>query len=161
MLALRPCPSCARHARVSETACPFCGARLGEAFCTFAPPRAPAARLSRAALFAIGAAGFVGGAASCGSSASSAYGGCPPNECVITPEADAEASAGSAPDSANDVTNAPPPDAAPEAGSAGDASAGDADAGATADAAEEGPCNLICAAYGVNPDTGQDECWCQ
>jgi hypothetical protein len=64
MLALRPCPSCARHARVSEPACPFCGARLGEAFRTFVLPRAPTTRLSRAALVALGAGGVV---VACGS----------------------------------------------------------------------------------------------
>jgi hypothetical protein len=64
---LRPCPSCARHARVSEPACPFCGARLGEGFRTFVAPKAPTLRLSRAAMFALGAGGFV--AAACSSSA--------------------------------------------------------------------------------------------
>jgi hypothetical protein len=64
MVALRPCPGCARHARVSEPACPFCGARLGEAFRTFVPPRAPTTRLTRAALAALGAGGVV---VACGS----------------------------------------------------------------------------------------------
>jgi hypothetical protein len=113
MVAMRPCPSCARHARVSETACPFCGARLGEAFRTFVPPRAPTTRLSRAALVAIGAAGFIAGSVDCGSGDGSASSG-PGGE------------AGSA-----DVTTTSMPDAAPEAGSPVDASAGDADAGAT------------------------------
>ena len=52
---LLPCPSCARHVRAFEAACPFCAAAL-PAF----PPAAPVARatgkrLSRAALFALGA----------------------------------------------------------------------------------------------------------
>jgi|SRR5580692_862329 hypothetical protein len=63
---LRPCPACARHARVSEAACPFCGARLDASFRDFPRRRAPTVRLSRAALFALG----TGGAAlapACGS----------------------------------------------------------------------------------------------
>ena len=50
---LLPCPSCARHVRSTESACPFCAtARIPSA----APaPRSPAKRLSRAALFALGA----------------------------------------------------------------------------------------------------------
>src|ERR1700678_2630701 len=112
MVALRPCPSCARHARVTEPACPFCGAWLGEAFRTFAAPRAPTARLSRAALFAIGAAGFTGVQA-CGSVAN-LYGGvpCEGSECVIpviTADASGDARAPETPIG---------PAAAPEAGSA-------------------------------------------
>jgi hypothetical protein len=49
---LLPCPSCARHVRVSEDACPFCATALPE---RSAPPlRTPAVRLGRAALFALG-----------------------------------------------------------------------------------------------------------
>jgi hypothetical protein len=75
---LRPCPSCARHTRVSEPACPFCGHRFDDAFRTASSPPAPVRRLNRAALFALGAAGFVPGA--CSSSASSAYGAAPAAE---------------------------------------------------------------------------------
>jgi hypothetical protein len=55
MSTLTPCPSCSRHVRVSDAACPFCGATV-----TVAPPGpAPApglrGRLGRAALFAAGA----------------------------------------------------------------------------------------------------------
>jgi hypothetical protein len=40
--------------RVSEAACPFCGAVLGDELRAAAAPQAPSARLSRAALFALG-----------------------------------------------------------------------------------------------------------
>jgi hypothetical protein len=43
-----------RHVRVSEAACPFCGATLTEAFRTAAPIVVPAGRRSRAALYALG-----------------------------------------------------------------------------------------------------------
>ena len=75
---LLPCPSCARHVRVSEKACPFCSGALS----LTAPPltRTPIARLSRAALFALGTSaasiaactsgtGPVGGDAGTGSDA--------------------------------------------------------------------------------------------
>lgn len=55
MTKLAPCPGCSRHVRVSEAACPFCARAL------LAPPSAAAAppparlRMSRTALFAVGA----------------------------------------------------------------------------------------------------------
>jgi hypothetical protein len=52
---LAPCPSCARHVRVSEQACPFCGAELPAALRATPPPNMPAARLKRAAVYALGA----------------------------------------------------------------------------------------------------------
>jgi hypothetical protein len=51
---LRACLKCARHVRVSEVACPFCGDALSEAFRASPAPLPPRARLSRAALFAFG-----------------------------------------------------------------------------------------------------------
>jgi hypothetical protein len=54
--ALLPCPSCSRHVRAAESACPFCAAPLPAAFRDFKPPAPPRQRLSRAALFALGAA---------------------------------------------------------------------------------------------------------
>jgi hypothetical protein len=51
---LASCPSCARHVRVSEAACPFCRASLSEAFRATPARQAPRARLGRAALFALG-----------------------------------------------------------------------------------------------------------
>jgi hypothetical protein len=66
---LRACPSCSRHVRVSEAACPFCGAAFSASFRGATAPRAPAARLTRAALFAFGTGGAALTAA-CGSSSS-------------------------------------------------------------------------------------------
>jgi hypothetical protein len=66
---LRPCPGCSRHVRASESACPFCGGELDAAFRSAPSPRAPVVgRLSRAALFAIGAGGVV---VACGSGSGS------------------------------------------------------------------------------------------
>jgi hypothetical protein len=48
------CPSCARHVRVSEATCPFCRVTLSDAFRTLPARRSPGARLSRAALYALG-----------------------------------------------------------------------------------------------------------
>jgi hypothetical protein len=71
---LRPCPGCSRHVRASEPACPFCGGDLGDAFRSVPGPRVPAVgRLSRAALFAIGAGGLTVGSG-CGSLSQAMYG---------------------------------------------------------------------------------------
>jgi len=48
MLDLQPCTACRRHVAITEVACPFCRASLGEGE---ARPR-PLGRLSRAAVFA-------------------------------------------------------------------------------------------------------------
>jgi hypothetical protein len=48
---LSPCTECNRHGRVSEGACPFCGATLS----SVAAPPVPNRRMSRAALVAFGA----------------------------------------------------------------------------------------------------------
>jgi hypothetical protein len=50
---LVPCPSCARHVRQSEPACPFCSVQL--ALGHVSPPALPRSRLGRAATFAFGA----------------------------------------------------------------------------------------------------------
>ena len=52
---LCPCPSCARHIRVVETACPFCRAALPDSFRLGPSPDRSTRLLSRAALFALGA----------------------------------------------------------------------------------------------------------
>ena len=57
---LAPCVSCARHVRVTEDACPFCGAALAASLRESAPPRGPAVRLGRAALLAFSALGTTG-----------------------------------------------------------------------------------------------------
>ncbi len=63
---LRPCPSCARHARVSEDACPFCGAAFAASFRAAARPQPPSGRLTRAALYALGS-GTLALSPACGS----------------------------------------------------------------------------------------------
>src|SRR6185503_7936673 len=50
---LFPCPSCARHVRRFESACPFCDAALSLE--VLPAPLLPQRRLSRAATFAFGA----------------------------------------------------------------------------------------------------------
>ena len=52
---LSACPACARHVRVSESACPFGHASLSDDFRARPAPRAPRSGLSRAALYALGA----------------------------------------------------------------------------------------------------------
>jgi hypothetical protein len=54
---LRPCRSCSRHVRATDTACPFCNAPL--ASLPAPAPQGPARRLSRAALFAFGTGAAV------------------------------------------------------------------------------------------------------
>ncbi len=85
MSQLSACPSCQRHIRVSETACPFCDAALDEVFHAAPAARRPLARLSRAALFtfATGTAVAAGaGAIACSSQTAQAplYGGPPVDE---------------------------------------------------------------------------------
>jgi hypothetical protein len=60
MSPLLPCPHCSRHHRVCEPVCPFCGGALPE--CKAAPSQSSRSRMSRATLFAAGAA-LLGGAA--------------------------------------------------------------------------------------------------
>lgn len=63
MIDLRPCPACRRHARIDAELCPFCNALLDAA-----PARSmPRGRLTRAAVFAAGAA-LAGATVGCGSS---------------------------------------------------------------------------------------------
>lgn len=67
MSALNPCPSCNRHVRAEETACPFCAAALPSR--ASLPERVlPRGRLSRAALIAAGAT--LAGLSACSSSTS-------------------------------------------------------------------------------------------
>lgn len=67
-----PCVGCSRHVRQDDRSCPFCGAAV-----VGAPPATPTARqrLSRAALFAAGAAGLALATADCGATAQPSYGG--------------------------------------------------------------------------------------
>ena len=70
---LRACPACARHVRVSEESCPFCGGGLDPAFRASPAPRSPGVRLTRAALFAFGT-GTLAVAPGCSSSPSPSTG---------------------------------------------------------------------------------------
>ncbi len=56
---LLPCPSCARHVRVSEASCPFCTAALPLSHRRAGPAPLPKRRLGRAALAAFGAAAIA------------------------------------------------------------------------------------------------------
>ncbi len=60
---LLACPSCARHFRVDDERCPFCGAARPESFDTAPAPEPPPRGLSRAALAAVRVAGVVGSGA--------------------------------------------------------------------------------------------------
>jgi hypothetical protein len=55
MSTLTPCPSCNRHVRVGDAACPFCGSAVAVAPAAAASAAGPRGRLGRAALFAAGA----------------------------------------------------------------------------------------------------------
>jgi hypothetical protein len=71
MAFLLPCPSCGRHVRRTETACPFCAGAI--AFRDAPLPRLPEVRLGRAATFAFGAA-VATSVAACSGSVTPAYG---------------------------------------------------------------------------------------
>lgn len=58
------CPSCHRHLRTSETACPFCGADVRRAVADAAPRPMPRERLGRTAMLAFAAVNL--GVAACG-----------------------------------------------------------------------------------------------
>jgi hypothetical protein len=58
---LLPCPACARHVRIIESFCPFCGNTLPLSLRSAAPARMPARRLGRAAIAAFGAAALING----------------------------------------------------------------------------------------------------
>jgi hypothetical protein len=67
-----PCPGCSRHVKRSDGLCPFCGAT---ASVESIPTRTLAGRLSRAALFAAGAAGVAVATTDCSTGGMPAYGG--------------------------------------------------------------------------------------
>jgi hypothetical protein len=52
---MAPCPACARHVRVRESACPFCAAALPADFAAHVAPD-PTGRLSRSAIAALATA---------------------------------------------------------------------------------------------------------
>jgi hypothetical protein len=65
-----PCPSCARHVRLNEPACPFCGGELPRAFREQVATRSPAKRLNRAALHALRMSAIPLTLAACGGTVS-------------------------------------------------------------------------------------------
>ncbi len=94
---LRSCLECARHIRIAEAACPFCGATVPIERMSPPPRGTPAARLSRAvalSTIAAGSLGILGAAEACGSSpnpnevitAQDAYGTVPPFDTGLQPE---------------------------------------------------------------------------
>jgi hypothetical protein len=100
---LLACPSCSRHVRISEIACPFCEARLPESFGSGPAPVPPPAGLSRyerafarpAAVLsaAVLATSIVVSADGCDANLGYAYGLCP--DCgEISPGPDASRDAG-------------------------------------------------------------------
>jgi hypothetical protein len=56
-MSFAPCPGCARHLRITETHCPFCGARTASLVAT----PGTAARITRAATYAFTASMVVAG----------------------------------------------------------------------------------------------------
>jgi hypothetical protein len=154
---LRACAKCSRHVRVSESACPFCGVALSEAFRASPAPLPPRARLSRAALFAFGT-GTLALAPGCSSSSpdlvqdsgpgsSPAYGGFPDDSGpayggfpIDSGPEDAGTDAAEMGTSADAAETGTPADAA-ETGTSADAG----------DAGDDGPAEIFDAAYGAPP----------
>jgi hypothetical protein len=89
MASLVPCPSCTRHVRIGESSCPFCSAAVPSDLRPRIALSSPGARLSRAAIFALGTSaatlacggiegvptGSSGSSGSSSSSGSSGHGG--------------------------------------------------------------------------------------
>ncbi len=103
------CPACARHVRVGECVCPFCGAKAACA----KPLRRMGGRLTRAAMQAAGAAGTAIVLADCtsGPTIEPAYGiACTPDVCAPIYE---DSGADSAAEGGVDVTEAATSDASP------------------------------------------------
>jgi hypothetical protein len=143
--ALAPCPSCARHVRVSEAACPFCRAPLD-----VAPRIVPGAtqRLTRAAAYA-----FTATLATTGAAASlEACGG------TTTPETQDSGNApvyGAPAYGAQPVEAGAPVDAAKDG--AGDGAADAADSAQDSGAADTGPFDAGGSAlYGAPAVPGRD-----
>jgi len=83
---LLACPSCSRHVRATERACPFCAAALPETFAAAPAPRPPPKRLSRGALYAFGATSIT-----LATACSSGGGTVPPGEAGADAESDVTA----------------------------------------------------------------------
>jgi hypothetical protein len=148
-MSLRPCLSCGRHVRASESACPFCRASLEP---TPTPPSGAAVgRLGRAALFAFGATTVVAASASVeGCNVAPAYGTPPIDSGMVDsggpsplyggpPDAGVTDDAATTPsdDAGNDAGNIAPPYGTPSEDAGGPAPAYGAppdDAGSAQDA---------------------------
>jgi hypothetical protein len=72
---LAACPSCARHVRVSEPACPFCRPMDPDSFRALRIRKLPGAGLSRGALFALSAGAVAAGCAGATNASNSDKGG--------------------------------------------------------------------------------------
>jgi hypothetical protein len=139
---LAACPSCARHVRVSEASCPFCRTSLPAAFGARPAPRPPPGRLTRAALYALGAAGTMSASIACGS-ASSLY-GAPPRDSGID-----EKDSGSTADSMSGALYGGP---FVESGAPGDSTAPD-----TSSPEDSGPTIFDAAYGGPTYDSGEPD----
>ncbi len=130
---LLPCPACARHVRIIESFCPFCGNTLPLAYQSAGPAVLPKRRLGRAALAAFGAAAIMSG---CGGDDTSAT----DSSITVDSSADSTMADSSTPDATADTGIAPAYGAPVDAGP-------DAMADATADTS-------VAPAYGAAADAG-------
>jgi hypothetical protein len=151
---LHPCAVCARHVRARESVCPFCGASIDPSLAARSAPLPPAARLSRAALFALGA-GTLSLTNACGGQVSDPETRDTGAEAAPSPAAEAGSSpAAEAGEASIGVgTIAPPYGLAPPPFDAGiegvDASEGEAQA---ADGSEVADANAAAAAFDAEVD---------
>ncbi len=148
---LTPCPSCARHVRVHEASCPFCQATLPSSIAALKGRELPRARLSRAALFALGTSAATA-ATACGGMTTPS--GTPVDSDAAQADGNASSSGG---DDDGSMIGAQPHYGAPAEGGIfvqTDAGAEPADAGPS-DAAStyDGP--MAIASYGLGP-IGED-----
>jgi len=149
---LSPCPSCTRHVRISESICPFCAATMPERAAAD-DAALPVARLSRGAVYALGAARAKGLAVAGAAIAAATLGGCaaygsPPHD--GGPGADMSVDLGSF-----DAMYGSPDlgvDAGVDFGGIDAAYGGPPDMGVPTDMGVDGPV----AAYGSPPDLGND-----
>ena len=140
------CPSCSRHVRVDERACPFCGVELPAAFAESPAAPSPTVRLSRAALYAVGVGALsLTAAQACGGTVAGGKGDAGSGSDASTQDGNVAVPYGLPPPvDAGSLHDATPSDASAET------AAGDA---ATSDAADAGTDVGIAPPYGgVPPD---------